>query len=50
MKPFAETSYCLFDENKKMRQGNQKVRFFNALMSTVHNVIVMDREYVHDSP
>ena len=41
MKPFAETSYCLFDENKQLRQGNQKVRFFNALTSIVWKVLVM---------
>lgn len=30
MKPFAETSFALFDEDNQMRQGNQKVRFFAA--------------------
>ena len=33
MKPFAETSFALFDEDNQMRQGNQKVRFFAAAAS-----------------
>ena len=33
MKPFAETSFALFDEDNQMRQGNQKDRFFAATAS-----------------